>query len=268
MWKRKENSPESSGAEAPVSFTSVEEARNSYESHWNHCLHFFQDVKEQHSHDLTSWKITRRLDLAKKLHRWSVAFAKFLHSSKGKLDSRAFQAAHVLEIQYLIGAMNIDACSRTGLYDEMVWDPYCPVFGRIVFLAQSVIGIERSKKNTSQSEPNFCLDENIVSPLNIVGYRCRHPIIRREAISLLSSSARQEGVWNSIVCAKVCQRVMETEEQGLGIVTRCDDIPHWARVFDVSITFNLQAREVSMQYRRYGSSSSANQEPANEVIDY
>ncbi len=90
----------------------------------------------------------------------------------------------------------------------------------------------------------------ITTDLGKKAHKCRHPVIRRKAVALLYSSPRQEGVWDSILTARVAERLIGIEEAGLGKVTRCEDIPDWARISDVEVSFNRQGRVGTVRYSR------------------
>ncbi|GAB1198126.1 hypothetical protein APSETT444_007434 [Aspergillus pseudonomiae] len=63
----------------------------------------------------------------------------------------------------------------------------------------------------------FSFDLGIVSPLYIVGVRCRDIQIRRRAIWLLETCKRREILWDSTITAMTARRVMEFEESsGIG----------------------------------------------------
>ncbi|PVH83397.1 hypothetical protein DL98DRAFT_513281 [Cadophora sp. DSE1049] len=76
---------------------------------------------------------------------------------------------------------------------------------------------------TSMNYPNspvhvrasFTTSLGIVYPLYVVATKCRNRELRREAIRLLLSSPRREGLWDSLLSGQVAQWVMEIEEEGL-----------------------------------------------------
>ena len=80
--------------------------------------------------------------------------------------------------------------------------------------------------------------------------KCRHPVIRRKAVSLLYTAPRQEGVWDSILTARVAERLIGIEEAGLGTVVSCEDVPDWARISDVEVKFDLHGRLGTVKYSR------------------
>lgn len=52
-----------------------------------------------------------------------------------------------------------------------------------------------------------------IIPLYTVASQCHDAGLRRKAIALLLAVSRQEGLWNSILVAKACERIMEIEER-------------------------------------------------------
>lgn len=256
-------------ADVPPMFFSLEEARNSFEYHWNGCIHFFEDVKEQCSARLTDGAEARRKGFEHVFQRWSRAFEAFLRLSEGRLDTKGKQAAQVLQIRYIIGMMNLNSEDLTVMEDEMIWDKHYLAAKEIISLVKSIINLDSNwNRSVSTGKPEFTLDMGIVGPLGTVAYKCRHPIIRREAIDLLASVHRREGVWDSVLSAYICKRIMEIEEEGLGQVTCCEDVPAWARISKLELDFDLQPRKVRMRYQRQGDSVCRVQNSHEELIEY
>jgi len=95
---------------------------------------------------------------------------------------------------------------------ESRWDAHLPFFRQIVSLASKI------SRNTSSPLPFFLsLEPGIALPLFLVVTRCRHPIVRRQALRLLRGLNRQEGVWNCKAAAGLAGEVLAVEEEGLGI---------------------------------------------------
>ncbi|PIG89079.1 Zn(II)2Cys6 transcription factor [Aspergillus arachidicola] len=111
----------------------------------------------------------------------------------------------IMRIWYIIGKMYV-AVPQDG--SEDVWDQFRTEFETIVSLVESYLLRARqlSQKRT------FSFDLGIVSPLYIVGVRCRDMSIRRRAILLLESCERREILWDSTLTAMAARRVMEFEE--------------------------------------------------------
>lgn len=218
---------------------------------------------------LHNWVESRRRFLAQTLQDWARAFDDSLHSPQGKLSPRSVQAAHVLKIRQLIGVMKLDLEDSTSMRDEMAWDKHCATFSEVLTLVNYILEIGKYEDDDRlPGTPNFTVDFGIVGPLGAVGYKCRDPILRREAIRLLGSAPKREGGWNSTLSSHVCTRIMQIEEEGLGPITRCEDIPAWARIADIELEIDLQARRFTMKYRQQGDTLHPVQEYSSETITY
>jgi hypothetical protein len=73
---------------------------------------------------------------------------------------------------------------------------------------------EQNSENKYHS-PRFAFDVSVLPPLHIVGSKCRNPLLRREAISLLRQCRDQEGLWSPHGTAETCKWMMEVEEAGM-----------------------------------------------------
>ncbi|KAH8600109.1 hypothetical protein B0O99DRAFT_503521 [Bisporella sp. PMI_857] len=115
----------------------------------------------------------------------------------------------------------------------------------------------------SHIKASFALDIGIVAPLFVVATKCRDRKLRREAIRLLMSSPRREGMWDSILCGKVSQWIMEVEEEGLRHFEPWDPVganemvPEANRVMVKQILFDLQKREAALSCGTRGTADGA-----------
>jgi hypothetical protein len=179
------------------------------------------------------------------------------------------QAAYVLKIRQLISLMKLNLEDPMSMRDEMLWDKHYSAFSEIITLVNYILEIgPHDEDDRFPGTPSFTLDFGIVGPLGAVGYKCRHPVLRREAIRLLGSAPKRDGGWNSTLSAHVCTRMMQIEEEGLGEVTRCEDVPAWARISDIELDIDLQKRKLTMKYRRQGDALHPVHEYSNETITY
>ena len=245
------------GPEVSNAFLSLDEARNNLDWHWNTCEALIAGRRgDEDNMDIKSiqglcdkW-VRDYQSFAAIIEQWSTAFQAFLRKASNHLDTRELQAAHILEIHYIFlkmytrsGSESLNVKSRKGWLDycnnQMAWDHFLPLFDRIISLASLIVD---SSCIFHESNSRFCLDSNIVAPLYAVAHRCRDPLIRRKAVSLLQSSPRQEGIWDSVLATKAAEIVIAVEEEGLGNVTSCADIPDWARICDVKVNFDMEGR--------------------------
>jgi hypothetical protein len=138
------------------------------------------------------------------------------------------------------------------------------MYNRIISLAADVV----EPDNSENVKPSFTIDLGVIGPLFEVISRCRDPVIRRRGISLLKSGYRQEGVWNSFLVAKVAERLVEIEEEGLGEVKSCKDVPDWARISDVHPEFDPVGRRATLTYGRCGGKSNYQRRIIQEVVEW
>lgn len=71
------------------------------------------------------------------------------------------------------------------------------------------------EEHFSHIKASFALDLGIVPPLFVVATKCRDRKLRREAIRLLMSSPRREGMWDSLLSGRAATWIMEIEEEDL-----------------------------------------------------
>ncbi len=103
---------------------------------------------------------------------------------------------------------------------------------------------------------SFALDLGIIPPLFVVATKCRDRRLRRDAINLLMSSPRREGMWDSVLCGRVARWIMEIEEEDLPIYGRArttmgngDEMmpAKDKRVMVKEILFDMQRREALLK---------------------
>lgn len=248
--------------EIPAAFTSLGQARNSLDYHWNGCIEFLNevenhdcypkstDIRRQESLGTPRTIETVRWECFDVFERWLVAFQAFLQTHGKSLDSRGLQAARTLEVSHSFAMIYLKCSTVNVLNDETVWDRFIDHYEHVVTLVAVIVKSSNCDKSTEKRGASFTLDMNIVAPLYAVAHKCRHPVIRRKAVSLLYAAPRQEGIWDSILTAHVAERLIGIEEAGLGNVTCCEDVPDWARISDVEVKFDLQGRLGTVKYSR------------------
>ncbi|CZR60948.1 uncharacterized protein PAC_10844 [Phialocephala subalpina] len=96
---------------------------------------------------------------------------------------------------------------------EMLYDAYLADFQYITRTCTLLVGSE----DTLQLPRNrrFSFEAGIIPPLHVVATKCRDPIVRREAIDILFSSPRQEGMWDGVLSARIARWIASCEEEGL-----------------------------------------------------
>ncbi|PMD20637.1 hypothetical protein NA56DRAFT_704444 [Hyaloscypha hepaticicola] len=95
----------------------------------------------------------------------------------------------------------------------MVWDELLPEWSEIVSFAEEFVACAE-KAGKGKRQKVFSLDIALIVPLYFVAGKCRDARLRPKAIELLRSE-RQEGVTNSLMAARVAERLVRIKEEGL-----------------------------------------------------
>jgi hypothetical protein len=170
------------------------------------------------------------------LEQWKIAFEAFAEPVQAKWPNSEVCAADILRATFL--AMKVRVAMAMEV-TETAWDAYKLDYEEIVTIAErTLLG---STNPSHDSFGYFHFEPGIISPLHFVAWRCRWPIIRRMALSLLYLNPRREGLYDSRRSYNVFKRVMIVEELALGIAPgrepAADDLPpEWARIHQVDTT--------------------------------
>jgi len=127
-------------------------------------------------------------------------------------------------------------------HNELLYDEYNELFLEIVTKAQVLIQNFEDPSNSSR----FTLDMGTILPLMVTATKCRDRRIRRQAITLLWSKARREGLcYDTITVARLCAWLSSIE--GDGIQDDTEPIPE-ARRYTISyMHLNSEERWLAVQ---------------------
>ncbi|KAI0852397.1 hypothetical protein F5Y00DRAFT_273814 [Daldinia vernicosa] len=172
---------------------------------------------------------------ADRISAWSRAFDPILSSRIiPAKSSQEKTAIAVLKMNQIMGEILF---YMTFSDTELQFDTYLPQFKDIVNLAVEVVGDEERRAAAKRCpnpefchhqpthpdafggqytarhiKPSFSADLGIVPPLFVVATKCRDSVTRRQAIQLLRTSSRREGMWDSELAARIGMWIMEIEE--------------------------------------------------------
>lgn len=250
---KSQSTPLGFSANIPKKFGSLEEARNSLDYQSNGYVRFFFYTSEKISSG--TWAETEIEPLrdywSNQIASWDKAFDALMEKGHTMLDPKSRQAAWALKINSRLGSIDLRPRTSSILADEETWDLYMQECEDIVQFAEAIVDLDDSKRgNPANRKNDFSLDMSLVGPVYSVAHRCRDPILRRRAIALLKKAQRQDGVWDSTIAAKVAERIVAIEEGAVVNVSRCQDIPGWARINGVKVEFDKQERRGHFSYRR------------------
>ena len=179
------------------------------------------------------------------LPQWSAAFHAFVGKSGLSASPKDLQGAILLEIQYRCTTILLSV----GLPPrETAFDDFVPLFGSIIALAISV-NHKSGSCRASERKGHFSFETSLVPPLYFTATRCRDPWIRRQALSLLSSTPQQECIWNSEIMSKIAERLILIEEErvSVGQVARSEVILARSRLSVLNATICSEKRQILVE---------------------
>lgn len=190
----------------PTVFRTIEEAHRTWESIIRY-MHRLLKRYEGHYSTLPYSPVppvlaARHANVEKAIEAFNAA----QKSSPLFLDAKN-AAFHVLKAQHLTATLRL---STFFYLDELAYDAFNAHFKEIISNCQSVIEIS-SKEQNNRAALGFSFDLGIIWPLFTVACKCRHPVLRRQAIGLLLRSDI-EGLWDGKAMAAIAQWAMNREE--------------------------------------------------------
>ncbi|KAJ0117791.1 hypothetical protein J7T55_001991 [Diaporthe amygdali] len=227
----------------PDQFDSLHEARIAWDTLCEQMFRFTERLFAQASQDgpmgvLPASLRQYGLSFRGRIEAWADAFEHILsaRSSPG-VSSQEKAAIAVLKMFQIMGQVLF---LMTFSDSEQHFDVFQPQFKTIVDLGLEVVGDEERRAaekrcpdprtchhhNSHEPDifggqsymanhikPSFSADLGIVPPLYVVATKCRNPVLRRQAIQLLRSSSRREGMWDSELTARIGMWIMDIEEE-------------------------------------------------------
>jgi hypothetical protein len=169
------------------------------------------------------------------LETWSNLFENLLQqSTPTKSDSETDPLVSLLRLHHTMAWILL---SGYGSGREMDYDKFLPQFQQCVALADEVAAAHQRYSGSSRS--TFTPEIGFVPVLYIIGVKCRHPVVRREVLSILRRQLIREAAWDSISTARIVERVIEIEEgrEGEEKMVQCmEQITVWQRIEALSYT--------------------------------
>ncbi|KAH8729832.1 hypothetical protein BGZ61DRAFT_504582 [Ilyonectria robusta] len=204
-----------SWTEVPAVFTSIEEARCGLYLLLDEGLQFSTAANSVAFDPATDAEAMYNLQLEQQrllsqLTRWHAAFTVFTSMTPQSPASENVQ--NLLRVYYNSSFVWISTSLRR---DELAFDAHLPAFSAIISLASSIIN---SLPPNAKMEA-FSFETELVAPVYWTVTKCRHPLLRRAALKLLTRDQmrnRRENLWHVREAVVVSARVIEKEEAGFG----------------------------------------------------
>jgi hypothetical protein len=222
--------PESDWEDVVVAdaFDSVQEARESFDFLMQGIGQFYRKSvahSYQHPEKLTTpfW-LHQHSHYSTQLDQWRSSFQVIFAQEVRAGDIQA-NSSDMLSIYFNVATVLLASSIE---HTELLYDEYNELFAEIVTKAQQLIQSSEDPSNSSR----FTLDMGTILPLLVTATKCRDRRIRRQAITLLWSKARREGLcYDTITVARLCAWLSSIE--GDGIQDDAEPIPE-ARRYTIS----------------------------------
>lgn len=235
----------------PARFSDLKEARIYLEVIMRRLMHFRASISS--SKDFTGAlrivssvcpqndAIASKRAHKEELRKWHEVFEPLWEYAQSPNGGKHIRAATTLEIHYLACNLTLDNIRLEPIDSLSFAEKTTPTCKAIVSLSRKLF----KYYDTNNADIRFSFDLHVVMPLFITGLRCRHFGIRRQAIALLFSYPRRDGIWDSMMAAKTVSWIADIdEEDGL----EGNAVPENTGVIDIRIeAFNIQARTVHVK---------------------
>ncbi|KAI0525320.1 hypothetical protein F5B22DRAFT_333675 [Xylaria bambusicola] len=233
-----------SATQIPVVFASLHDGRLAWDTLCERIMRFTEQMSayvKMSPMNILPIELKRYgMGFDEQMEAWSRAFDPILASRMAPAKSTQEKTAiAVLKMNQIMGRIlfNMTFCDSESDFDQ-----FLKFFRDIVNLAMEVIGDEERRAAAKRCpnpdycqhqpvhadifgeytarhiKPSFSADLGIVPPLFVVATKCRDPLTRQQAIQLLRTSSRREGMWDSELCARIGSWIAAIEEEDDGIV--------------------------------------------------
>jgi hypothetical protein len=196
-----------------TTFASLTDARLSYSDLRSAAILLAHDMAEKTNGSLalTPSDYERQYDLISRHHVWWKALTDLECCRIWSKDDLVILSA--LKVEYY---SSFTACSCLTDETQMAFDAHIAGFQSLLGHARHVVDSfnlpTRTSTLASGAAANFTFDTSFIPALFYAAIRCRCPVTRRDAVSMLASELPREGLWDPTQYRKVAERVIEIEE--------------------------------------------------------
>lgn len=242
--------PDEAISQMPVAFTELQEAKSYFEFLSKEFLHWIAyqlawASKQRNEAEARSENTNMTTLLANQrgifLHgfkTWRRSFLPLLSECMAdNTSNRTKAAAMTLDLRYKSFNSSLSVNHFLG---EMGYDQITDKFREVISISQQIIKFE-----IEMQAPTYAVEGVIIPSVYAVALKCRDRIVRRQAIAILESRLKREGVFDSCLQAKLARLQMDIEESG---VPPGEVIPEENRIRGIKSTHDIMKRAGSMKY--------------------
>lgn len=209
--------PELFDSEAPTTFLTAAEVRDSLDLLFLSAYCFLRPLSKEDPSQISTARILQRSQLLNRLQHWYGLFRNFVDAANGCFTAKDSSGAVLLEIHYLSLFIMLD----TAIDDSTIFSSTPELsFVCITSLVENLL-VQSEQSNPSVDEPPRCklprysFDLGAIGPLFYTAVKCWDPSVRVKAVSLLRhpNNPRRDGMWNPGIAALLAQKIIEVEEE-------------------------------------------------------
>ncbi|KAI9052080.1 hypothetical protein LZ554_004333 [Drepanopeziza brunnea f. sp. 'monogermtubi'] len=205
------------------SFSSVEESRESFDFLMQGIGQFYRKsvaLAQTNPERLrTEGWVQQYNHYSTQLDQWRASFQAAFAKEVRKGGCRA-ESVDLLSIYSNVATVLLASSVE---HEESLYDEYTELFQEIVIKARTLLSAPVSSSSStspSSTSPSsscrFTLDMGTILPLLVTATKCRDRKVRRQAIALLWSKARREGLcYDTITVARLCAWLASIEGEGI-----------------------------------------------------
>ncbi|ESZ91190.1 hypothetical protein SBOR_8418 [Sclerotinia borealis F-4128] len=225
-------------------FLNVEEAREALESVWTFSARNLLSCSMYNGVPLPlPTDNETKTSLLALLESWNRRFESYsrMTRERGIIESvnpMEKRAMNLLRIHKTMTQIMVTTSTEFNEPSDLLWDNFQLEFEAMVGWAAEIIHAPSDIRRESRKTAIFTLDNEILQPLFLVATKCRYRRIRNRAILLLKQADRQEGLWNSLLSARVAERIRDIEEAGLEEIIEI--VPETTRLWNINIKFEFE----------------------------
>jgi Fungal specific transcription factor domain len=154
------------------------------------------------------------------LTHWSLAFSHLLTTSD---LPKQFENSVILMQMYHTLLTILISVRVYGL--ESLHDTQLHHYRSLVAMGTTLLVNEEDCDLDMSDDAIFSFEPGVIFALFFTAIKCRHPVVRRQAVELLGRNGHREGAWESTGAARVASFVIAVEEEGLTDLDRTDAGP-------------------------------------------
>lgn len=142
-------------------------------------------------------------DMMAKVDAWRMAYLELWEGLEDAMIAKATQTYSYLLMYHCVLKVWVATCISPF---QTAFDAYFAVFEEILIHAEAILSA-----NAVEVIPPFTAEMGVVPPLYFVAIKCRHPDLRRKALSLLEIT-KPKGIWRLFPAIAIVRKVIELEE--------------------------------------------------------